>query len=151
VESTICHSNNVNILMWRQSSKRTTIRTCKYRRSWPRGRSHFSLFTLGALPALPQLLHGDVLVFPVQVAVLVGLLLLHVFYYELGYEGGQHWVCFFRLFRNIATHTDVDFGIKNEWERIAVTRKQNRDERKQRARRVLTAAGRVVLGKWIQS
>lgn len=41
-------------------------------------------FTFGDLPGLPQFLHGDVLVFAVQVAVFIGLLLLHVFYYELG-------------------------------------------------------------------
>lgn len=40
-------------------------------------------FTFRGLPAPPQLLHGDVLVFTVQVAVFVGLLLLHIFYYEL--------------------------------------------------------------------
>lgn len=39
--------------------------------------------TFGGLPAPPQLLHGDVLVLPVQVAVLVGLLLLHVLYDKL--------------------------------------------------------------------
>ncbi len=44
----------------------------------------FSCFTFRGLPALPQLLHSDVLVFAVQVAVFVGLLLLHVFYYKLG-------------------------------------------------------------------
>lgn len=44
------------------------------------------MFTFRDLPAPPQLLHGDVLVFPVQVAVFVGLLLLHVFYYKLGEE-----------------------------------------------------------------
>lgn len=35
--------------------------------------------TLRGLPAPPQLFNRDVLVFPVQVAVFVGLLLLHVF------------------------------------------------------------------------
>lgn len=44
------------------------------------------VLTFRDLPAPPQLLHGDVLVFPVQVAVFVGLLLLHVFYYKLGEE-----------------------------------------------------------------
>lgn len=44
------------------------------------------VFTFRGLPGLPQLLHSDVLVFPVQVAVFVGLLLLHVFYYKLGEE-----------------------------------------------------------------
>ena len=43
-------------------------------------------FTFTGLPAPPQLLHSDVLVFAVQVAVLVGLLLLHVFYYKLEKE-----------------------------------------------------------------
>lgn len=42
--------------------------------------------TFGGLPASPQLLHGDVLVLTVQDAVLVGLLLLHVFYYKLQKE-----------------------------------------------------------------
>lgn len=42
--------------------------------------------TFRRLPAPPQLLHSDVLVFTVQVAVFVGLLLLHVFYYELGQQ-----------------------------------------------------------------
>lgn len=44
------------------------------------------LFTFRGFPAPPQLLHSDVLVFTVQVAVFVGLLLLHIFYYELGKE-----------------------------------------------------------------
>lgn len=42
-----------------------------------------SATTFRDLPAPPQLLHCDVLVFSVQVAVLVGLLLLHVFYDKL--------------------------------------------------------------------
>lgn len=42
-----------------------------------------SATTFRGLPAPPQLLHSDVLVFSVQVAVLVGLLLLHVFYDKL--------------------------------------------------------------------
>lgn len=49
----------------------------------------FSCFTFRGLPALPQLLHCDVLVFAVQVAVFVGLLLLHVFYYKLGNKERQ--------------------------------------------------------------
>lgn len=45
-----------------------------------------SAFTFRGLPALPELLYSNVLVFTVQVAVFVGLLLLHVFYYELAKE-----------------------------------------------------------------
>ena len=44
--------------------------------------------TFGVFPSSPQLLHGDVLVLAVQVAVLVGLLLLHVFYDELAKTRG---------------------------------------------------------------
>lgn len=43
-------------------------------------------FTFRDLPGLPQLLHGDVLIFTMQVAVFISLLLLHVFYYELETE-----------------------------------------------------------------
>lgn len=61
--------------------------------TWPFGWDTFCLcFTFRNLPGLPQLFHSDVLVFTVQVAVFVGLLLLHVFYYKLGKEERQYSV-----------------------------------------------------------
>lgn len=66
----------------------------------------FALFTFRDLPGLPQFFHSDVLVFTVQVAVFVGLLLFHVFYYKLE-KKKREALLFYFLFRHIRLNAFV--------------------------------------------